>query len=132
VNEEKFWSIVNANGGLSSAAGGVTKRNASFSPWTNSVDMRISQQLPSFFKGHKATFIFDILNLGNLLNKRWGRIDEIGFQSNGGQPRSFVNFVGLDSAGRYIYSVGNVGDFTTRQLRGESQWALQATFRYEF
>ena len=94
--------------------------------------MRISQQLPSFFKNHKATFIFDVLNVGNLLNKKWGRIDEIRFQSNGGQPRSFVNVVGLDPAGRYIYSVGNVDDFTTRQQRGESQWALQATFRYEF
>lgn len=132
TNEEAFWKIVEANGALSNARGGVTKRNASFSPWTNSIDMRISQQLPSFFKDHKATFIFDILNVGNLLNKKWGRIDEIGFQSNGGQPRSFVNVVGLDPSGRYIYSVGNLSDFTTRQLRGESQWALQATFRYEF
>ena len=131
-NEDKFWAVVNANGALSNARGGVTKRNATFSPWTNSVDMRVSQQLPSFFKGHKATFIFDVFNLGNLLNKRWGRIDEIVFASNGGQPRSFVNVLGLDPAGRYIYSVGNVGDFTTRQARGESQWALQATFRYEF
>ena len=56
----------------------------------------------------------------------------IGFQSNGGQPRGFVNVVGLDPAGRYIYSVGNVSDFTTRQTSGESQWALQATVRYEF
>ncbi len=132
AGEDKFWQIVNANGALSRAKGGVTKRNDSFSPWTNSVDMRISQQLPSFFKGHKATIIFDVFNLGNLLNKRWGRIDEIGFQSNGGQPRTFVNFVGLDPSGKYIYSVGNVSDFTTRQVNGESQWALQATFRYEF
>ena len=132
TNEEAFWKIVNANGGLSRNVGGVVKRNENFSPWTNSIDMRISQQLPSFFKDHKAVFIFDVLNVGNLLNKKWGRIDEIGFQSNGGQPRSFVNFVGLDPAGKYIYSVGNVGDFVTRQQRGESQWALQATFRYEF
>ena len=132
ANEDKFWNIVNSNGALSRAKGGVVKRNDSFSPWTNSVDMRISQQLPSFFKGHKATFIFDIFNLGNLLNKRWGRIDEITFASNGGQPRSFVSVLGLDPQGRYIYNVGNVGDFTTRQVRGESQWALQATFRYEF
>ena len=132
TNEEAFWRIVNANGGLSNARGGVTQRNSSFSPWTNSIDMRISQQLPGFLKGHKATFVFDIFNLGNLLNKRWGRIDEIVFASNGGQPRGFVNVVGLDAAGRYIYSVRNVSDFTTRQQRGESQWALQATFRYEF
>ena len=132
TNEENFWKIVNANGGLSKNAGRVVKRNENFSPWTNSIDMRISQQLPSFFKDHKATFTFDILNVANLLNKRWGRIDEIGFQSNGGQPRGFVNVVGIDPNGRYIYNVGNLADFTTRNTSNESQWALQATVRYEF
>ena len=133
TNEEAFWRVVNANGGLSSARGGVTKRNSSFSPWSNSLDMRISQQLPGFMKGHKASFVLDLFNVGNMLNKRWGRIDEIPFTANaGGQRRTFVNFAGLDATGRYIYSVGNVSDFTTRQARGESQWALQGTFRYEF
>jgi hypothetical protein len=28
--------------------------------------------------------------------------------------------------------VRNPDDFTTRQARGESQWALQLTLRYEF
>ncbi len=132
TNEEAFWKIVNANGGLSRNVGNVTQRNENFSPWSNSIDMRISQELPSFFKGHKAVFVMDIFNVGNLLNKKWGRIDEINFNSLGGQRRTFVNVVGIDPSGRYIYSVGNVDDFTTRQLRGESQWALQATFRYEF
>jgi hypothetical protein len=108
------------------------KRNENFSPWTNSIDVRVSQELPGFAKGHKFTAVLDILNFGNLLNKRWGRIDEIGFASDGGQSRSFVNYVGLDARGRYIYSLANVNDFTTRQVRGESQWALQATLRYEF
>ncbi|MEQ1517146.1 MAG: hypothetical protein ABL931_11735, partial [Usitatibacteraceae bacterium] len=61
VNEDKFWSIVNANGGLSRNLGRVVKRNENFSPWTNSIDMRVSQQIPSFFKGHKATFTLDVL-----------------------------------------------------------------------
>ena len=78
-------------------------------------------------------FALDILNFGNLLNKKWGRIDEIAFNAFGGLPRQFVNFVGLDPSGKYIYSVPTaVQDFTTKQNRGESQWAMQATFRYEF
>ena len=44
-----------------------------------------------------------------------------------------VNFVGIDQAtGKYIYSTRNPDDFTTRQTRGESQWAMQVTLRYEF
>jgi hypothetical protein len=133
VNENRFWDIVDANKGLRSNAGRVVERNENFSPWANSVDLRLSQELPSFFKGHKAVFVLDVLNFGNLLNKKWGRIDEIPFASNGGQPRSFANFAGIDASGKYVYQVPTtVQDFTTRQVRGESQWAVQATFRYEF
>jgi Carboxypeptidase regulatory-like domain len=131
--EARFWEVVNSTKWLRNAAGTVVKRNSAFSPWTHNVDVRLSQEVPSFFKGHKAVFILDILNFGNLLNKKWGRIDEGAFQAGGGQSRSFVNFAGVDAQGRYVYSVnGRADDLTTRQLKGESQWALQATFRYEF
>ena len=46
--------------------------------------------------------------------------------------RSFVNYNGLDSQGRYIYSMGTVEDLRTLQDKGESQWALQLTLRYSF
>jgi hypothetical protein len=31
-----------------------------------------------------------------------------------------------------IYSVNDPGDYTTKQTRGESQWAMQITAKYEF
>jgi hypothetical protein len=133
ANEERFWQIVNSNKGLSEYTGRVVERNSSFSQWTTSVDMKITQEVPGFGKGHKASFALEFQNLGNLLNKKWGRIDEIGFDGNGGQARSFVNYAGLDAQGRYRYAVNNsVEDFTTRQSRGESQWAIQLAFKYDF
>ncbi|WP_317203082.1 TonB-dependent receptor [Janthinobacterium sp.] len=133
ANEDKFWSVVNGDKNLKRAAGGVVGRNESFAPWTNSIDLRIKQELPGFSKNHKASLTFDIFNFGNLLNKKWGRITEVGFQSNGGQARSFVDYVGLDGQGRYIYKMRDkVEDYDVRQVKGESQWALQATLKYEF
>jgi hypothetical protein len=137
ANEDKFWSIVNNSGVLKKSAGKVVGRNSDFSTWTNSFDTRISQEIPSFFSGHKATFTFDIFNVGNLLNKKWGRINEVLFQSGSGlggaQARSFVDYVGLDAQGRYIYKVRDkVEDLEVRQTKGESQWAIQATVKYEF
>ncbi|NYZ62733.1 TonB-dependent receptor [Luteimonas deserti] len=130
--EALFWEIVNANG-LNRFAGGVAERNSSFAKWTNTFDMRISQQFPGFFDGNKITLALDILNVGNLINKRWGQIEEVAFQSQGGLARSFVNYLGTDAQGRYIYGVdGQVEDFVTRQARGESQWAAQFTLRYAF
>ncbi len=130
--EAMFWSIVNQQG-LSQYAGGVVERNSQFAPWTNNFDLRISQELPGFFGDNKFSITLDILNVGNLINKKWGRIDEISFQSQGGLARSFVNYQGLDSSGRYVYGVnGQVEDFNTRNVRGESAWAAQFTVKYEF
>ena len=132
--ETRFWRIVGDSAALQKAAGGVVERNSDFSPRSNSLDVRLSQELPGFWRTHKSVLSLDILNFTNLLNKKWGHIDEMAFQGQGGQARGFVNFVGIDpTTGKYIYSVrDNADDFTTRQARGESQWAVQVTFRYEF
>ena len=130
--EALFWKIVEEKG-LSRYAGGVVDRNSSFARWTNTFDLRVSQQLPGFFAGNKFNLILDVINVGNMLNRQWGRIDEVGFQGQGGLARSFVNYQGLDAQGRYIYGVnGEVEDFVTRQQRGESQWAAQMTLKYTF
>jgi outer membrane receptor protein involved in Fe transport len=131
--EAQFWTYVNADKDLRNAAGGVVGRNTSFAPWTNSFDLRIAQEIPGFFKGNKGTISLDVLNFGNLLNKKWGRINEVGFQANGGLARSFVDYVGIDAAGKYIYAVRpQVESYDVRQQKGESQWAIQATVKYEF
>jgi hypothetical protein len=126
--EAKFWDVVNANPALSAAKGGIVGRNNSFAPWVNTFDLRFTQELPGFMKGHKASFVLDILNFGNLLNKKWGHIEEVGFPST----RRFVNYNGLTSDGRYIYSLGSTDQLTTRQVQNESQWQVQMTLRYEF
>ncbi|MFO0323664.1 MAG: carboxypeptidase regulatory-like domain-containing protein [Burkholderiales bacterium] len=128
TNEDAFWQIVN-NTGIKTR-GGVVSRNDSFNPWTNTLDMRVTQELPGFVKEHKSVISVDIFNVLNLMNKRWGQINEIAFPST----RNFVNYVGIDPQGRYIYALRNAGvtDFQTRQVRLESQWQMQVTFRYEF
>ena len=132
AEEAKFWEIVNGDKTLSAAKGGVVGRNSAYAPWVNSVDLRVSQEVPGFTAKHKGVLAIDFLNFGNLLNKKWGQINEVAFQSAGGSARSFVNYKGLDANGKYIYSLGSLEDYTTRQQRGESQWAVQITLRYEF
>ncbi|MEW6021069.1 MAG: TonB-dependent receptor [Pseudomonadota bacterium] len=133
TNEERFWSIVNGNKALRDAAGGVVGRNKSFSDWTNVVDMRVSQEIPGFFARNKAVFTLDFFNVGNLLNKKWGHTQEPSFSSSGGTTRGFVDYAGMDAQGRYVYFVRNkADDLTVKQSKNESQWAIQATVKYEF
>ncbi len=130
--EAKFWAIVDANPGLRNSKGKVVGRNASFSPFVNSFDVRVSQEMPGIFGNNKGTLTLDILNIGNLINKRWGRIDEVGF-GTGGATRRWINYAGIDpNTGKMVYSVNDPGDYTTKQTRGESQWAMQITAKYEF
>ncbi|HLO92857.1 MAG TPA: Oar protein, partial [Burkholderiaceae bacterium] len=132
--EAKFWSIVDANPALAKAKGSVIERNSAHSKFVNSFDLRLSQEVPGFKSGHKGVLTFDFQNVGNMLNKDWGRIDEIVFNqggNNGGNRRGFVNFAGMKN-GKYVYAVGNLDDYETRQNKGESQWAVQVTLRYEF
>lgn len=132
--EAAFWAVVNANPELRSHIGGVVERNEAFAPWVNSFDLRISQEFPGFFEKNKFVVTLDVLNVGNLLNKKWGRIDEVSFPP----ARSFVANGGLDAQGRYVYIIQNtagvatVEDFVTRQERAESQWAAQLTLKYTF
>lgn len=133
ANETLFWSIVDSYKSLRDAKGTVVSRNSAFSPFVNSFDIRVSQEVPGFSAKHKGVVSLDILNFGNLINHRWGRTNEIGFSSAGGQRRTFVNYVGLDPNGKYIYQVNPVvDDLTLRQTKGESQWAMQVTAKYEF
>jgi hypothetical protein len=131
ANEDQFWAIVNSESSLSGVRGGVVGRNNATAKFTNTFDLRISQELPGFFAKHKGSIALDILNVGNLLNKEWGRIDEVGFQSAGGLARSFVNYAGIKD-GKYIYNVQPLEDYVTRNSKNESQWAAQITLKYEF
>ena len=133
ANEDRFWAVVDQFDGLRNSKGEVVKRNNSYSPWTNSFDLRLSQQVPGFKATQRGSISFDILNVGNLLNKKWGRVNEMAFASAGGQRKTFVNYAGISADGKYIYQVApTVDDLTLRQVRGESQWAMQVTLKYEF
>ncbi|MCZ8116438.1 TonB-dependent receptor [Silanimonas sp.] len=136
--EQQFWDIVNSNDSLSRYAGRVVERSSATSEWVNTFDLRVKQDLPGFMDGHKAELVLDILNVGNLLNKEWGWTDELAFQGSGtnsiggNQARSFVNYLGRDSQGRYIYGLQNLENLTIRNRSGESAWAAQLTLRYSF
>jgi hypothetical protein len=82
----------------------VVSRNGEFAPWVNSIDMRLQQEMPGIFKGNKGVLSLDFMNVGNLLNRRWGQVSEVGFPS----MRSFVNYAGTRD-GKMVYSVHRSG-----------------------
>lgn len=58
--------------GLDKYAGGIAPRNGNYSDWWGKVDLRIEQEFPTFFEGHKISGFLEIENLTNLINDDWG------------------------------------------------------------
>jgi hypothetical protein len=129
AEENAFWAFVETDEYLRSHLGTIAERNGARSKWTNSVDLRISQELPGFFADNKAEIWLDILNVGNLIDKDWGQIDEIPFPLT----RGVVEYGGIDAAsGRYVYRFNTPDPSTIYDDRGVSRWAVQVGFRYQF
>jgi hypothetical protein len=133
---EAFWNYIYNHDGLNQHRGEVAERNGTRAPFVNQVDLRISQKLP-FFRGRQSEIYLDILNFGNLLNKRWGRIEEAGFPSRVQMAR----FAGVNN-GQYVYDVSqfyNEGTSTPttpvlelRDVAAESRWSAQVGFKINF
>jgi len=134
--EAAFFDWLAQNPELQSYRGGVAPANAFRSAWTNSFDVRVSQELPGFFSGHKTEVALDIMNIGNLINKDWGLIDDYGFFST----RRVANYAGIDPAtGKYVYSFTGSTDNPAIQENnndkgntGVSRWSVQLSLKYKF
>jgi hypothetical protein len=70
-----FDGFIDKSKYLSSRRGDFTQRNAAFTPWNNQLDFRFAQDFKFGGGKHKQviTFTYDIINLTNLLNKKWGQ-----------------------------------------------------------
>lgn len=133
--EAQFFAWLEGEKELSNIRGGVVPRNYSRSKWVNNFDLRFSQELPGFFAGNKVEMWLDILNVGNLINKKWGEVYEVGFPLR----RNVAQFRGIDEAtGKYIYNfdannVGKVDLYDNQdQTKGVSRWQLQVGLKYKF
>jgi hypothetical protein len=65
--------------GLDKYRGRIAPRNAFSSPWYTRIDARIAQDLPNPLSGNRARVVLDIENVGNLINRKWGRLQQTNF-----------------------------------------------------
>ena len=129
--ESAFFTYMESNPDLAQYKGGIARVNGDSSPWVNNIDLRLSQELPGLFGFGKGEVTLDILNVGNLINKDWGQIKEVGFPGGFG----VVRFAGIDPTTkkyRYDFRTSDIRDLTLRDNRGESRWAMQVGVKFKF
>ncbi len=131
--EKSFFDWLAANPDLAKYAGSTPGANSFRTGWINTFDLRISQQLPGFMKGHKSEIWLDIQNVGNMINKDWGHIYDYGFFADA----RVATLQGMYQ-GKYVYNYRGADAPTVANADadgfdvGVSQWSLQLGFRYQF
>ena len=135
TDQANFFKIVDRFG---LAEGEVSKANSLRYPWVNQFDFGIKQEIKLPGWRHRLTLGADILNVGNLLNSKWGLIR--------GSNQFFVKRetaanVAFDAVNnQYVYSnvstaLANGNDFNPSLGRGEpaaTRWSVLFSARYEF
>jgi hypothetical protein len=113
--------------------GKVPNRNTGVSPWSNRLDFRYAVNVPIPARNKaKVELTFDILNLGNLLNKNWGWV----YYPNFNSPTT-IGFSRYDAAtGKPVLNLSTItsptflGTFSRDDLRSrwQAQWGARIRF----
>ncbi|PZP43194.1 MAG: TonB-dependent receptor [Pseudopedobacter saltans] len=130
-----FDAYIDGNKYLSSRRGDFTQRNGGRTPWNTQLDFRFAQDYNILIgkTKHTITFTYDIINLTNLLNKKWGYQY---FSPNTYNSMASVGFAtttgGAGSANAYpTYTWKNPGTPYSIDYFG-SRWQMQFGLRYSF
>ena len=130
---EQLDAFISSDPYLNSHRGQVSERNGARTPWNHRVDLRVAQDihLTQGATPHNLQVTLDVVNLGNLLNKSWGKYYFVPNLNN-------QNVYPL--AYRSGRAVGAVPSFSFDPIAGkpyqtddlQSRWQMQAGMRYTF
>lgn len=124
--QQAFFDYINSSE-LSQYAGGIAERNGDNSRWSTMVDLRLQQELPVGYDGHKVSLFMDIENLGNLLNDDWGRIERTRYE----YERAVVS-ARIENGQYEYFNLRNQDSIENKELLNQSLWQMQVGIKYEF
>jgi Carboxypeptidase regulatory-like domain len=128
---QAFNQFIDANSYLRNHRGNFTQRNGARTPWNNDADIRFRQD---FMLGKKQmiSFTWDIINLTNLLDKKWGREYFVPDTYNSTASVGLVPYIPAQASQGYpIYQFVNPGRPYSVDFMN-SRWQMEAGVRYSF
>jgi hypothetical protein len=133
--------------GLSGERGSISQRNAYRNATVFRADMRLAQELPAFFpNGAKAEVFVDFRNIGNMINDKWGLVEQIAFPGTAAIVQSRImrngqtlvtpngTFTCAQGNGCYVYQNFSVplAETNTPDSPRRSQWQIKVGAKYTF
>jgi hypothetical protein len=129
---EEQWEALNdfieADDYLSSHRGEYAERYSGRMPWTHQFDLRLLQDfyIKTGDTKHTLQISFDIFNVGNLINKDWGRQYFVSNNAN-----EIIRYSGRDAQGMPTYTF-NPNNRAYNISQFDSRWQGQLGIRYIF
>jgi hypothetical protein len=124
---------------LKKARGKLLSRNACRNPWQNDVDVSVGQSLKAFGQ-QNLQLRLDVINFGNLLNKRWGW-QNFSDQNNTCGPicsaTTLLTQTGNQTTGRTQQTIQGIYTFNKTMKpwnadNAASNYRMQLSMRYSF
>ncbi|HLS12718.1 MAG TPA: TonB-dependent receptor [Flavobacteriaceae bacterium] len=135
-DEDAFFNFMEQDDYLKSNKGKYAKANAARSPWVHTFDLRLVREYYINFgkeTTHTLQFSLDFLNVGNMINSKWG-VNKTNRISNNGR---ILEYEGVDGQNVPIFSMARVGgEYPTKtydyDYHYNQTWKLQIGARYSF
>jgi hypothetical protein len=136
-----FWNYVNNNEYLSKHKGEYAERYGHVQPWIHRFDAKLLQDIFTTFgssRTYTLQFSIDVLNLGNLLNDKWGTYWYNPLASYQNVRPLRVNNAGTSTAAPvYTLNANSLEDFTSkttisRDVSTSSTWGCLLGIRLIF
>jgi hypothetical protein len=130
-DDDAMWQALNSfienNKYLREHRGKIAERNASYAPWSTTIDMRIVQEIPDLWGMGHFQLSLDILNVANLLNEDWGRVEDPSWYYQIATLKTTTS----DKKPIFSFSKPTNNEPWTPQYAA-SRWAMQVGLRYSF
>lgn len=149
--KEQQWAdletYINQDDYMSNNRGSIMARNGAMMPWRSTVDLRLMIDPHKTFGADKQGFqvTLDILNLGNMINPKWGvlqtpnRVSLINFESYNanGQPQYTYRpqSISTTTASNNVTTFNGYTPLTSTFVKNTgiaSRWQMQVGIRYLF
>jgi hypothetical protein len=136
-----FWNYVNSNKYLSSRKGMYAERFGQLQPWLHRFDAKFLEDIFSNFgtnRKYTLQFSVDMLNIGNLLNDKWGTYTYNPLASyDNVRPLTVVTKGNATTEPVYRLNATSIADFTSKttlskSISTSSTWGCLLGFRLIF
>ncbi|EAR13796.1 OmpA-related protein [Polaribacter irgensii 23-P] len=135
ADEDAFFNFMEQDSYLKANKGKYAEANAALAPWVHNFDLRILREyyINAGESEHTLQFSCDILNVGNLLNSKWGVTQSTSVSNRG----DILKYEGKDSENEPSYSFAKVsGEYPTETFdynyNFNQTWRLQIGVKYSF